>query len=89
MENQPNLSESKKENQLCHEFQKIGEYKTIISEQLENLDWETELHFECNNINLSSELTVNKAVKTDKISNGRKKTLNKPWTTKRIIKSKE
>ena len=61
MENQPNLSESKKENQLCHEFQKIGEYKTIISEQLENLDWETELHFECNNINLSSELTVNKA----------------------------
>ena len=61
MENQPNLSESKKEYQLRHEFQKIGENKTIISEQLENMDWETELHLERNNINLSSELTVNKA----------------------------
>ena len=59
MENQPNLSESKKEDQLCCDFQEI-EKKIIISEQLENVDWESELHLECNNISLSSDLLINK-----------------------------
>ena len=60
MENQPNLSESKKEGQLCCDFQEIEKNKIIISKQLQNVDWESELRLECNNINLSSELLINK-----------------------------
>ena len=43
MKNQPNLSESKKEDQLSRDFQELEKTKTIISEQLENMEWESEL----------------------------------------------
>ena len=66
----------------------------MISEQLENVDWESELHLEHNNINLSSELLINKVdrlrnlwLPLQKTSNKKKKTLNKVWMTKAIIKS--
>ena len=52
--------ESKKEDQLCRDFQEIEKNKIMISEQPENVDWESELRLECNNINLSSELLINK-----------------------------
>ena len=95
MENQPNLFESKKEDQLIYrEFQEIDKNKITISEQLENVDWESELLSERNNINLSSELSINKADRPinfsaplQKISKKRKKALNKPWMAKGIIKS--
>ena len=84
MENQRNLSESKRKDQLCCDFQEIGKNKIIISEQLENVNWEYELRLEHNNINLSSELLINKMdrlinfwASLQKISNKRKKTLNK------------
>ena len=38
MKNQPNLSESKKEDQLSRDFQELEKTKTIISEQLENME---------------------------------------------------
>ena len=84
MENQRNLSESKRKDQLCRDFQAIGKNKIIISEQLENVNWEYELCLERNNINLSSELLINKVdrlinfwASLQKISIKRKKTLNK------------
>ena len=58
------------------------------------MDGESELRLERNNINLSSELLINKVGRLinfwaplQKIPNKRKKTLNKPWMTKGIIKS--
>ena len=93
MENQLNLSESKKEDQLCCDFQEIEKKYIYISEQLENVDWESELHLECNNISLSSDLLINKVDRLinfwaplQKISNEKKKALNKSWMTKGIIK---
>ena len=41
---------------------RIEKSKIIISEQLENVDWEFELLLERNNINLSSELLINKVI---------------------------
>ena len=80
-----NLSESKKEDQLCCDFQEIEKNKTMIFEHLENVDWECEFSLECNNINLSSEILINKIDRLinfwsplQKISNKRKKTLKKP-----------
>ena len=80
-----NLSESKKEDQLCCDFQEIEKNKTMIFEHLENVDWECEFSLECNNINLSSEILINKMDRLinfwsplQKISNKRKKTLKKP-----------
>ena len=85
--------ESKKEDQLCRDFQEIEKNKIMISEQPENVDWESELRLECNNINLSSELFINKVDRLinfwaapQKISNKRKKAPNKPWMTKGSIK---
>ena len=93
IKNQSNLSESKKEDQLSRDFQEIEKNKIIISEQLQNVDWESEFRLECNNISLSSELLINKVdrlIKSwtplQKISNKRKKALNKSWITKGIIK---
>ena len=50
-ENQPNFSESKKKK-ISHVviFKKQKKNKIIIFEQLENLDWESELCFERNTI---------------------------------------
>ena len=94
MENQPNIPENKKEDQLYREFQEVEKNKNTTFEQLENVDWETDLRLECNNINLSSELLINKVDRLinfwaplQKISKKRKKTLNKPWMTEGIIKS--
>ena len=93
MKNEPNLSESKKEDQLSCDFQEIEQNKIIIPEQLQNVDWESEFRLECNNISLSSELLINKVdrlIKSwtplQKISNKRKKALNKSWITKGVIK---
>ena len=88
------LSESKREGQLCCDFQEIDKNKIIISEQLENVDWKSELCLEHNSINLSSELLISKVdrlinfwASLQKIPYKRKKALNKPWMTKGIIKS--
>ena len=82
MENQPNLPESEKKYQLYRDFQEIEKNKIIISEQLENVDWESELRFERNSISFSSELLINKVDRLinfwaplQKISNKTKKVL--------------
>ena len=87
MENQPNLSE-RKEDMSYAMTGKCGQC------DLENVDWQSELRLEGNNINLSSELLINKVDRLInfwshflKISNKRKKTLNKSWMTKGIMKS--
>ena len=92
--NQHNSIENNKEEQLYRDFQEIENKKDTISEQLENIDWEAELRLERNNVNLSSELLIIKVnklinfwVPLQKVSNKRKKTLNKPWMTKGILKS--
>ena len=58
------------------------------------MDWESGLCLERNNINLSSGLLINKVdtlikfwTPLQKISNKKKKALNKPWMAKGIIKS--
>ena len=58
------------------------------------MNWQSELHLEGNNINLSSELLINKVDRLinfwahfSKIFNKRKKTLNRSWMNKDIIKS--
>ena len=86
----------KKKISYAVNLKKIEENKIIISELLENVDWESELRLERNNINLSSELLISKVERLinfwaplQKTSNKRKKTLNKPWMTKGIIKSIE
>ena len=83
IENQPNLSESKKESPLYRDFQEIATGKCGLGM------W---LCLERNNINLSSELLTNKVdrlmnfwASLQKILRKRKKTLNKPWMTKGII----
>ena len=92
--NQHNSIENNKEQQLYRDFQEIEKKKDTISEQLENIDWEAELRLERNNVNLSSELLIIKVNKLinfwaplQKVSNKRKKALNKPWMTKGILKS--
>ena len=91
--NQHNSIENNKEEQLYRDFQEIEKRKDTISEQLENIYWEAELRLERNNVNLSSELLIIKVNKLinfwaplQKVSNKRKKALNKPWMTKAILK---
>ena len=79
---------------VCCDFQEIENNKFIISEQLENVDWESELSLERSNINLSSKLLINEVDRLinfwsplQKISDKSKKTLSKPWMPKGIIKS--
>ena len=90
--NQHNSIENNKEEQLYRDFQEIEKNIDTISEQLENIDWEAELRLERNGINLSSELFIIKVNKLinfwaplQKVSNKRKKALNKPWMTKGIL----
>ena len=55
MVNQINASKDNTEDQLYHCLQKVEKKnKDTISAQLENIEWETEVCFELNNVNLSS-----------------------------------
>ena len=83
--NQHNSIENNKEDQLYRDFQEIEKNKDTIFEQLENIDWEAELGLEHNNVNLSLELLIIKVNRLinlwaplQKVSNKRKKALNKP-----------
>ena len=88
MENQPNFSESKKEDQPCREFQGIkkANYNIWITGKCGLGIWAPLRMY---NINLSSELLINIVDRLTnfwtplkEISNKRKKTLNKPRMTK-------
>ena len=68
--------------------------KDLINTQLTNTNWVEVLCIEQNNVNKSTNILLNKIQKLiefwallQKMLNSKKKTLNKPWITKGILKS--
>ena len=94
--NQHSSFEFESTEQTFQDFQKIEKNKNIISSLLESVDWVTELHLSCNDVDLSSELFLKKVEKLinfwappQKVSNKQKRLLNKTWLTSGILKSIE
>ena len=94
--NQHSSFEFESTEQTFQDFQEIEKNKNIISSLLESVDWVTELHLSCNDVDLSSELFLKKVEKLinfwappQKVSNKQKKLLNKTWLTSGILKSIE
>ena len=72
----------------------MGKQKDLVNIQLTNINWVEELRIEQNNVNKSANILLNKIQKLikfraplQKMPNSKKKTLNKPWITKGILKS--
>ena len=72
----------------------MGKQKDLVNIQPTNINWVEELRIEQNNVNKSANILLNKIQKLikfraplQKMPNSKKKTLNKPWITKGILKS--
>ena len=79
---------------VYRDLQEILRNKDIISRHLENTNWDTELQFNSENVNISTENffskisnLINHWTPLKELSNAKQKLQNKPWIYKGILKS--
>ena len=89
-----NTTRHKELRKVHRDFQKILRNKDIISNDLQNVSWDTELQLNSENISISTEKfipkisnLINDWAPLKELSNAKQKLQNKPWITKEILKS--
>ena len=89
-----NITRHKEPKTVLCDFQEILRNKDIISRDLQNTNWDTELQLNSENINISTEKFISKInnlinhwAPLKELSNAKQKLQNKPWITKGILKS--
>ena len=89
-----NTTRHKELRKVHRDFQEILRNKDIISKELQNISWDTELQLNSGNINISTEKfipkinnLINDWAPLKELSNAKQKLQNNPWITKEILKS--
>ena len=79
---------------MFRDFSKIESNKNLVNTHLKVIDWATKLQVNRKNADLSSELFIKKIEQLinfwtplQRVSNKNKKSQNKPWVTKGLLKS--